>query len=380
MRAFSPMRVRAVARKEFLHVIRDARSLIMAVAIPVMLLVLFGYALTLDVDNVPLVIWDQSDTQVSRDFISRFDGSRYFSVQGYVRDYAALERAIDTREALAAMVVPRDFAQRLESGRAVPVQLIVDGSDSNTATIALGYADAIVRLYSEQVALQDLRRVGAGTLAKPLEVAPRVWFNTDLESRNTIIPGLIAVIMMVIAALLTSLTVAREWERGTMEQLISTPVKGPELILGKLLPYFVIGMFDVLVAVLMGQFVFHVPMRGSVTLLFGMGAIFLSGALALGMTISIMTRSQLLASQLAMVLTFLPAFLLSGFAYAIDNMPRPIRLITYLIPARYFVSLLKGIYLKGIGLEVLGTEAVLLTAFSAAMILLANAKFRKKLD
>jgi ABC-2 type transport system permease protein len=206
-----------------------------------------------------------------------------------------------------------------------------------------------------------------------------VWFNADMESKNYIIPGLIAVIMMVIAALLTSLTVAREWESGTMEQLISTPVKGPELILGKLLPYFGIGMLDVLLAVLMGEFLFQVPLRGNVALLFAMAAIFLAGALSLGMVISIVTKSQLLASQLAMVLTFLPSFLLSGFMYAISNMPKPIELVTYLIPARYFVALLKGIYLKGIGLEILALEAGLLALFGAAMVLLANVKFKKRL-
>jgi ABC-2 type transport system permease protein len=184
--------------------------------------------------------------------------------------------------------------------------------------------------------------------------------------------------MMVIAALLTSLTVAREWERGTMEQLISTPVRGPELILGKLLPYFAIGMLDVLLAVLMGAFVFHVPLLGNVALLFAMAAIFLAGALTLGMLISIVTKSQLLASQLAMVLTFLPAFLLSGFMYDISNMPQPIQLITYLIPARYFVAILKGIYLKGIGLEILGMEAGLLAVFGTVVMVVANVKFRKK--
>ncbi|MDD5641257.1 MAG: ABC transporter permease subunit, partial [Syntrophales bacterium] len=190
----------------------------------------------------------------------------------------------------------------------------------------------------------------------------------------------IAVIMMVIAALLTSLTVAREWEQGTMEQLISTPVKGRELILGKLLPYFAIGMFDVLLAVLVGEFMFQVPLRGNVALLFGMAAIFLAGALSLGMVISIATKGQLLASQLAMVLTFLPSFLLSGFMYAISNMPQAIQVITYLIPAKYFVALLKGIYLKGVGLEILAVEAGLLTVFGAAMVLVANLKFRKTLE
>lgn len=375
----NPLRVWAIARKEFIHILRDVRSLGMAVAIPMLLLVLFGYALTLDVDNVPMVVWDQSESHTSREFISRFQGSRYFSIRDYVRNYAEVERAIDSGEALAALVVPRDFAAHIESGRPAPVQLIVDGSDSNTATIAIGYADVAALTYSQELAIRDIQRMGGRALRVPVDVRPRTWFNADMESKNYIIPGLIAVIMMVIAALLTSLTVAREWERGTMEQLISTPVKGRELIAGKLLPYFVIGMFDVLLAVLMGEFLFDVPLRGSVALLFGVAAVFLTGALSLGMVISILTKSQLLASQLAMVLTFLPSFLLSGFMYAISNMPRPIQLITYLIPARYFVGLLKGIYLKGVGLEILGVEAGLLTVFGVGMVALANAKFKKKL-
>lgn len=373
------LRVWAISRKEFIHVIRDPRSLGMAIAIPMLLLVLFGYALTLDVDEVLLVVWDQSRSQASREFISRFQGSRYFSLKEYVQNYRELERAIDSGQALVGLIIPPDFAGHLESRRSAAVQLIVDGSDSNTATIAMGYADAVAKTYSEDIAIREIQRTGGRSLQLPLDLRPRVWFNADMESKNYIIPGLIAVIMMVIAALLTSLTVAREWERGTMEQLIATPVKGQELILGKLLPYFAIGMFDVLIAVVMGEFLFQIPLRGSVALLFGTAAIFLAGALSLGILISIVTRSQLLASQLAMVLTFLPSFLLSGFMYAIDNMPTPIQLITHLIPARYFVALLKGIYLKGIGLEILAVEAGLLTIFGIVMVLLANAKFNKKL-
>jgi ABC-2 type transport system permease protein len=374
-----PLRLLAIARKEFIHIGRDSRSLGMAIAIPMLLLVLFGYALTLDVDEVPMVIWDQSETVASRRLISGFTGSHYFSLKAYVRNYRELEHMIDSSQALVGVVVLRDFSDRIESGRPAKVQVIVDGSDSNTATIAMGYAEVVAQNYSHQVAVEDIRRAGGRVPQAGLDMHPRVWFNADMESKNYIIPGLIAVIMMVIAALLTSLTVAREWERGTMEQLISTPVKVPELIFGKLVPYWVIGMLDVLLAVLMGQFVFSVPLRGSVPLLFGMAAIFLAGALSLGMVISIVTKSQLLASQLAMVLTFLPSFLLSDFMYAISNMPKPIRVITYLIPARYFVTLLKGIYLKGVGLEILAVEAGLLMIFSAAMLLVANLKFKKKL-
>ena len=373
------LRVWAVARKEFIHVIRDPRSLGMGIAIPMLLLLLFGYALTLDVDNVPLVVWDQSESPASRQLVSGFLGSRYFLLRSYVHNYPEVEQAVDSGRALMALIIPRDFSGRIESGRLAPVQIIVDGSDSNTATIAMGYADVVALTYSQGVAVNTVRRTGGRMIQTPVDLRPRVWFNADMESKNYIIPGLIAVIMMVIAALLTSLTVAREWESGTMEQLISTPLKGSELILGKLLPYFAIGMLDVLLAVVMGQFLFRVPLSGNVALLFAMAAIFLAGALSLGMVISIVTKSQLLASQLAMVLTFLPSFLLSGFMYAIGNMPHAIQLVTYLIPARYFVALLKGIYLKGIGLEILALEAGLLTVFGAAMVLFANLKFKKKL-
>lgn len=373
------MRVWAIARKEFIHVLRDPRSLGMAVAIPMLLLLLFGYALTLDVDRVPTVVWDQSRSPASRELVARFEGSAYFTLVDRVTNYRDLERAIDSSRALAALVIPTDFARSIASGNEAPVQLIVDGSDSNTASIAIGYAENVVHGYSQSVLLAQIARKGGRTIQAPLEIRPRVWFNADMESRNYIIPGLIAVIMMVIAALLTSLTVAREWERGTMEQLISTPVKGPELIIGKLLPYFIIGMLDVLLAVLMGEFLFQVPLRGNVTLLFAMAAIFLVGALSMGMLISIVTKSQLLASQLAMVATFLPSFLLSGFMYAIGNMPRPIQVLTHLIPARYFVNLLKGIYLKGVGLEVLAGEAALLALFGIVMLTLAIVKFKKRL-
>jgi ABC-2 type transport system permease protein len=372
-------RLLAIARKEFLHIRRDPRSMGMAVAIPMLLILLFGYALTLDVDNVPIAVWDQSVSPESRELVSRFDGSRYFDVRLRAKGYPDIERAIEAGQVMAAVVIPRDFSARVSTGRAAAVQFLIDGSDSNTATIALGYAESVTLGYSRDIAFREARVGGTDTLRDPLEVRPRVWFNADMKSKNYIIPGLIAVIMMVIAALLTSLTVAKEWETGTMEQLISTPIRARELVLGKLLPYFAVGMLDVLIAVGMGEFLFQVPLRGSVALLFGMAAVFLAGALSMGMVISIVTKSQLLASQLAMVLTFLPSFLLSGFMYNIGNMPKSIQVVTHIIPSRYFVTLLKGIYLKGAGLSVLLGEAALLTAFGVTMVLLASRKFRKKL-
>lgn len=373
-------RVRAIARKESLHILRDPRSLAMAIAIPMLLILLFGYALTLDVDNVPVAVWDQSRSAESRELVSRFEGSRYFSLRRFAWSYPELERAIDTGEVSVALVIPLDFARRIATGRAAPVQVLVDGSDSNTATIVIGYVEAVAADYSTDVAIREARRSQPARLRPPLDLRQRYWFNADLESKNYIVPGLIAVIMMVIASLLTSLTIAREWEQGTMEQLISTPVQGRELILGKLIPYFALGFFDVVIAVLMGEFLFDVPLRGSAALLFTMAAVFLAGSLALGMLISIVARGQLVASQLAMVLTFLPSFLLSGFMYAITNMPPAIQAISYLVPARYFVTLLKGIYLKGVGLEVLLLEATLLAVFGAAMVALANFRFKKRLS
>lgn len=373
-------RLLAIARKESLHIRRDPRSLILAVGIPVMMILLFGYALTLDVDHVPFVVWDQSRTAASRDYLAQFAGSRYFDHRGDIANYAGLERAIDRRDAYLALVIPSDFGRRLDAGRTVGVQAIIDGSDSNTAAIVLGYAQAITTAHNQRIALAQVRRATGAAPSAALDLRPRVWFNADLESKNFIIPGLTAVILGLIAALLTSLTIAREWERGTMEQLISTPVKPAELILGKLLPYFAIGMLDVLVAVLLAVFLFHVPLRGSVPQLFGLSAVFIVGTLAQGILISTVARQQLLASQLAMVSTFLPAFLLSGFMFAIANMPPVVQAVTYLVPARYFVALVKGIYLRGVGLETLWGDALLLAVFALVVTTVAIRKFKKRLD
>jgi ABC-2 type transport system permease protein len=372
-------RLLAISRKEFIHIIRDPRSLGMGIVIPIVLLLLFGYALALDVDRVPIVVWDQDYSSASRDLVSRFEGSRYFSIVARAVDYRSIERSIDRRDSLAALVIPPGFGSNLARGRTATIQLIVDGSDANTAAIATGYADAIVTGHSQRIAIERADARGA-RLSVPLELQPRVWYNEELESRNYIVPGLIAVIMMIIAALLTSLTIAREWETGTMEQLISTPVRGVELIVGKLVPYFAIGMLDVAIVVALGIFLFRVPFRGSLLLLVASSAIFLIGALSQGILISIITRGQLLASQAAMISTFLPAFLLSGFMYDIANMPRPLQVITHAISARYFITLLKGIFLKGIGLEFLLYHVLLLTLFGAVLFALANARFKKKLE
>lgn len=372
-------RIIAIMRKEFIHILRDRRSLGMAIAMPVLLIFLFGSSLSLDVDNVPLVVWDQNKSDDSREFVGRFTASRYFDLTGYVSSYAAIEQAIDKREAVLALVVPGDFSRNLERGRPVDVQLIVDGSDANTATIAMGYAQTVADTYNSALLVKTVQQRGGKAANVLLEAKPRVWFNQNMQAKNYIIPGLIAVIMMVIAALLTSLTIAREWENGTMEQLITTPLTPIELIIGKLTPYFALGMLDILLAVLMGEYMFEVPLRGNPALIFGAGAVFLAGSLTMGMLISIVTRSQLLASQLAMVLTFLPSFLLSGFMYTISNMPTVIQGLTYLVPARYFVAILKNIYLKGAGIPILLSEAGVLLFFAVVLVFVANIKLRKRL-
>jgi drug efflux transport system permease protein len=372
-------RLLAVSRKEFIHLLRDPRSLAIGIALPIVMLLLFGFALTLDVDHVPIVVWNQNQDPVARDYISHFQASRYFTIVGVVDHYSDVERAIDERKVLAGLIIPVDFSQKLQSGKTASVQWIVDGSDSNTATLATGYAQSTTQIFSREIQMKRLELSGRAAPAVPMDLRSRVWFNADMESRNYIIPGLIAVIMMVIAGLLTSLTIAREWDNGTMEQLISTPLKVPELIIGKLIPYFCIAFLDVIIAVLMGQFLFHVPLRGSVVMLFVMAIIFLIGALSLGMAISIVTKTQLLASQVALVATFLPTFLLSGFSFDIDNMPIVLRTISHFLPATYFIRVLKGIYLKGVGLTVLYLETLFLIGFAVLLLLIANVKFKKKM-
>lgn len=373
-------RITAVAHKEFLHVLRDPRSLALGILMPLIMLFLFGYALTLDVDRVPLTVWDQSNTPQSRELISRFSGSRYFALRSHADSYRYLEQAIDRRDALIGLVIPPDFSDRLEAGTQPALQVILDGSDPNTATIAQGYAEAVVLTWSRQIVLQQLQRQTPQAVSLPqLEVRPRVWFNSDLVSRNFIFPGLIPVIMMIVAALLTSLSMAREWETGTMEQLVTMPVRRWELIIGKLAPYFCIGVVDLLLAVGVGYYVFKVPLRGSLWLLAALSLLFLLGALAVGMLISIIARSQLLASQLALLVTVLPAFLLSGFIFPLENMPAPIQAVSHIVVARYFVAILRGIYLKDVGLAVLWPQALFLLGFTVLILLLAIIKFKKKL-
>ena len=368
----------AMARKEFLHIVRDVRSLVMALALPLFMLLLFGYALTLDIDRIPTMIYDADRTPESRELIDRFAGSRYFEIRGMAGDYPAMEAAIDRNECLLGIVIFKDFGAQLLTGASAPVQLLLDGSDSNTASITLGYARTLLQAYDLELRARTQNRRGAGTAAASVLPQLRIWYNSDLKSKNYIVPGLIAIILMIIAALLTSLTIAREWEMGTMEQLLSTPLRPAEVVLGKMSAFFALGVIDMVAAILAGVIIFRVPLRGDLWFLAITGGIFLVGALCWGILISAVVRSQLLAYQLGAVTSFLPAFLLSGFIFDIGNMPAVIQAITYIFPARYFVTILKGIFLRGVGAEILWYETALLFAYAAIVFLIATRKLKQK--
>ena len=367
------MRLFAVARKEVLQLRRDPRSLILAFLLPVALLVFFGYAITWDVKDIRMAVVDQDRTRASRELVDAFRASGRFTLAAGLGSTADIEPLLDRGQVRLALVIPPRFAADLGAGRTSVVQAIVDGSDANTATISLGYTQAIAQQYSARVLLQTRR------VTLPVNAETRIWYNEELSSRNMIVPGLVAVIMMIIAGLLTSLTIAREWERGTMEQLASTPVTRLEVVIGKLLPYLGIGLVDVALCSFVGVALFHVPFRGNPVFLFGTSLAFLTGTLGLGLFISAISRTQLLATQIGMIVTFLPGFLLSGFMFSIENMPLPLRLLTYLVPARYFLVVTRGIFLKGVGPDVLWSQGLLMFAYAVVGLGLAVRAFRKEI-
>jgi len=369
----------AVARKEVVQILRDTRSLIIVVIMPVILVLLFGYGVSLDLKGLPIFVYDRDGSQQSQDLLKRFQASAYFDIVRVVNDYPALTRALDDGHARMGIVVPWDFSERLHDGGPVQVQALVDGTDDNTANVLIGYAQAVVQGYSSDLQLDWLRNHGQPAQPASVSVETRTWYNEDLESSAFIVPGVLALVMSVIGAFLTSLTIAREWERGTMEQLISTPVTSLEIMLGKLAPYFAIGMFDVIICALVAIYWFQVPFRGSYLTLLISSALFLVVVLALGFFISVIGGSQLAASQIALLITFLPAFLLSGFLYSIEQMPVVLQWITRILPARYYVSVLKKIFLKGSPTALLYADLVPLAVFTLVLAMLATHSFHKRL-
>ncbi|MDP2045089.1 MAG: ABC transporter permease [Deltaproteobacteria bacterium] len=369
----------AISRKELIHIRRDPISLLQIILLPVLLLLLYGYALTFDIKNVTLAIYDQERSQLSEDFINQFRGTEYFRLVKYTQSYDELKRLILERRAQAGLMLPYDFSWQYQTGKTATGQALVDGTDSNTANIVLGYIQGVTGAYNQKLLGQRLGAKGPGRQEMPVDSQTRFWFNEDLESRNYIVPGLIAVIMTVVGALLTALTVVRELENGSMEGLMATPLRRTELLLGKLGPYFIIGMFDMAVVMAMGKFLFQVPLRGSPLLLIALAAIFLVATLGQGLLISVTSENQLQAFQMAMLTTFLPSFLLSGFVFSIYLMPLPLQIVSYIVPARYLVTISKGVYLKGLGMNYLWPSALMLAAAATFFVVMSIKKFVKKI-
>ena len=376
----SPTRLLAVARKEVLQILRDTRSLAIVVVMPVTLMLLFGYGVNLDLKQLPVYVYDQDSSQQSQDLLKRFQNTRYFHIVRAVDNIPAIEHALDSGEAKMGIVIPWNFSQRLSQGGPVHVQALVDATDDNSANVLIGYAQGIVQGYSTSIQIGWLQARGLTLQAVPINIATRTWYNEDLESGAFIVPGVLALVMSVIGAFLTSLTIAREWERGSMEQLISTPVTAMEIMLGKLIPYFVLGMIDVAVCVVLAIGWFKVPFRGSYITLAFASALFLVVVLSLGFFISVVAKSQLAASQIALIITFLPAFLLSGFLFSIEQMPVALQVITRIFPARYYVTLLKKIFLKGTPAAMLTADLMPLAGFTLVLAFVATRSFHKRLE
>jgi ABC-2 type transport system permease protein len=368
------VRITAIANKEWLQIRRDTRSLTLALIAPVILILLFGYALSVDVTHVPVAIYDQDRSALSRSFLERFSHTEYLNIYTYVHTYKKLDDLIDRGEIAMGLVIPLKFEKNFKAGKQSIVQLLVDGSDSTTATVAMGYITSIISEYNIDIMMQSLQKIGIADTELPLRIKSRVWYNPELESKNFIIPGLIVMILAIISALVASLAVSREWERGTMETLVTTPVRGHEIILGKMVPYIFIGLFDVVVTVSIGHFVFDMPLKGSFVELYLVALLFLIGTSGLGIMISSVTRVQVLSVQAAMVVTYLPSFILSGFIFPIQNMPYLIQGITYLVPARYLIILMRGIALKGVSSLLLWIQILFLFLFALLVIVVGIKK------
>jgi len=368
-------RILDIAWKELLQLRRDRRMLPMVIIAPVLQLLIYGYAISTTVSNIDAAIYDADRSPASRDLIRAIDASGYFRIHHYPSSLRQVDRLVDRGQATAVVVIPPDFSEKLRRGTTVPVQVILDGSDANAAGTALGYLQAIFRRYSQRIIIQRLGRLPEMGVTADI----RVWYNPTLESRNYMIPGIIAIIMLQMTMNLTAVSIVRERERGTIEQLIVTPIRRYELIAGKVLPYAGIGYLDVFLVLLAGTQIFRVPVLGSVPLLLLLSGLFMLNALGIGLFISAVSRNQ---QQATMAISFimLPSFLLSGFFYPIANMPEFIQPITYLIPLRYYLAIVRSIFLKGTGIALLWDQVLPMALLGALILTGSVLAFRKKLE
>jgi ABC-2 type transport system permease protein len=348
---------------------------------PLMMLVLYGFGIRYDVKSVPMTIFDQDRTQESRQYIERFTRSPYFAVRHYVDNYRDLQRDIDQGESRIGLVIPADFSSRIGSYREAVVQVIVDGTDNNTATIAMNYVTQITASYSQSIMLQQMETVlrQNNLTIRAIEAEPRIWFNPNLESVQFIVPGIIAIIMMIVGTVLTAVTIVKEKEQGTIEQIVSSPIGRYELMIGKVMPYAILAYLDFLLIIVASKLLFGVAIKGSLLLLLVTAFFYLIGVLGLGILVSTSTETQMSAMLTAILASMLPSILLSGFIFPIRQMPRVLQAITVVVPARYFIEILRDIYLKGLGFEYFWKEALYILLFGFATLILAARRFQKRL-
>jgi len=373
-------RILAIVFKELIHIKRDKTTLGIIFAFPVVMLMLFGYAVSTDVYNMPTVVFNQDNQRESREIIGKFEQSTYFKILAYVRDEKEMQKYIDSGKAKVGIVFPSDYSKNIARGGEGQVQFILDGSDPTTARTALFTARVIAQDHGSELLIKQLNRKGFKTDLKiPVDLRTRVWYNPDMKSSNFNIPGLIGLILQNITVLLTAFALVREKDKGTLEQLIVTPVRPFELIVGKLIPYVLVASIDVTLALLVGVFWFKVKIAGSLLELIFLSAIFLVGALGMGLFISTVAKNQLQSMQMAFAI-ILPSVILSGFMFPREAMPTFIYLIGYLIPLTYFLEILRGIILKGVGINYLWHSALLLAIFGVMALSLSAMKFKKRLE
>ncbi len=364
----------AVGRKEFRQIMRDRRTLMILLFIPVFFLLLFGYALNFDIRHVTLAVEDWDDSVESRALVSAFLNSGYFDLAATVRSPEEIRRVMDTNAARAALVIPENTGRAVRRGETAPVQVIINGDNANTAATVLGYVMTIVQSVSSSFIVE---RLGLN-LTPPVKVEPRIWFNPELKSALFLVPGLIGFIGMITGTISTALSVVREKERGTWEQVRMAPINTVSYIIGKTLPYLGLSIVSAMAIVLASMWLFGLPMRGSWWLLLLTATIFLLGALGSGLLVSTISDSQLVAFQVALILAFLPTFLLSGFIFPIQNMPTPIQIVTYVVPARYFLVALRGIVLKGVGLATVWWDVVALAIYAVVVLGLSSVRLARE--
>lgn len=367
--------------KEFLQFIRDPKMFMVVIVAPVIQLIFLGYAANRDIKNVRTVVFDRDKSESSREFVRNFEKSGYFSMDYYVSDYKEMSSLIDNGKAITGIVIPENFEKDINRRVTAKVQIIIDGSDGNKASIAAGYVQNIAAAYSKNIAVEDIEKAGIKTsLAGTIEPVSRIWYNADLSTRNYMLPGIVGLILIIITTNLSSLAIVKEREIGTLEQLIVTPVKPYQIILGKLIPFAILGIVSMTLVLSVMTFWFGIYVKGSLIFLFIASFIFMLSTLGLGLFVSTISRTQQQAMITSAFLVIMPMIFLSGFSFPVENMPLIIQYVTYLIPLRYFLVIIRGIVLKGLGLSDLWIECSVLLSMGIFILISSSLRFRKRLE